>query len=321
MSVLTRSLAVAGLAAAVAFAVPAGAQTVAISTLPPGAINNVQAQALARVVQDNAGLQMRVLTFNAAQAIVGAVQTRQAEFAFTSNDEVGVAVTGRDEYEGRRMGDLRMAATLLPFSVGIFVRADSDIRTVADLKGKRFATGWDGFRQGIALSNAVLASAGLSLNDVVGVPGTNLIRAADDFKAGKTDGAVFAVGAPKVAEINAAFPVRFIPMDTSPAAVARVSAVREQYGVSVVNPSPALVGISEPTPLLAYNIVLVVHKDVSDDVVYRTVKALHAHKDALAAGHPSFGGMNPADMGKPQPGLTYHPGAVRFYREAGIWKD
>ena len=51
----------------------AHAQTVAISTLPPGAINNVQAAAIAKAVQENSDLQMRLITFNSPAAIIAAV--------------------------------------------------------------------------------------------------------------------------------------------------------------------------------------------------------------------------------------------------------
>ena len=50
----------------------------------------------------------------------------------------------------------------------------------------------------------MLATAGLSLKDVDGVPTTNLLRAADDFKAGRLDATLFAIGAPKMAEVDAA---------------------------------------------------------------------------------------------------------------------
>ena len=137
---------------------PAVAQTVAISTLPPGSINHLQASAVAKVVQEQSGLQMRVITFNSPAAIIGATQNRQAEFAYTSNEEAGSAANGTEDYEGKAMKDLRVAFTVFPFRVGIIVRNNSDIKKVADLKGKRMATDWSGFRQGIALFNGMLAT-------------------------------------------------------------------------------------------------------------------------------------------------------------------
>jgi len=317
---------VAALAASIATAAllsgAAAAQPVAISTLPPGAINNVQAQAVAKVVQENSPLQMRIVTFNSPAAIMGAAQNKQADFAFTSNDEAGTAIRGTEEHEGKPMSDLRVAASIFPFKVGVAVRKDSGINSIADLKGKRMATGWQGFKQGIPLFNALLATEGLSLDDAEAVPATNLLRAADDFKAGKTDAFMFAVGAPKVAEIDSAVGgIKFLPLDDSAEAQARMGAVRPEYHVAEQKPLPHLVGVDGPTNLMEYYIVLLTNKDVPDDVVYETVKALYNNKDGLVAGHPSFNAFTAEGMADKQPGMEFHPGAIKFFKEAGIWKD
>ena len=301
---------------------PAGAQTVAISTLPPGAINNVQAAAIAKAVQEHSDLQMRLITFNSPAAIIAAAQNKQAEFAYTSNEEAGDAFNGTNEYKGKAMKDLRVAFTVFPFRVGIIVRNNSDIKTVADMKGKRVGTEWTGFRQGIALWDGLLGNAGLSLKDVSPVPTTDLLRAADDFKAGKSDAFMFAVGGPKVAEAHASIEggVRFLQMDDSPQALKGMQAVRNEYHVALQQPAPNLAGVIGPTKLMQYYIVVLTHKDAKDDLVYKVVKTAHANKAALVAGHPSFNGFTQEGMAVTQERMEYHPAAIKFYKEAGIWK-
>lgn len=311
-------------AAAVAFAWAAavGAQPIAISTLPPGAINNVQATVLAKVVQEHSDLQMRVITFNSPSAIIGAVQNKQADFAYTSNDEAGAAFRGTDEYKGQAMKDLRVAMTVFPFVVGIMVKDDSDIKRIADLKGRKFPTGWQGFLQGLPLSEALLATEGLALKDVDPVPAANLLRAADDFKAGKTVGTMFAIGAPKVAEIHAAIGgVRFLALPNTPEALKRMQAVRPEYHMAEVKPAPHLPGVKGPTNLMQYYINVMTHRQTSDEVVYKFAKAVHGRKAELVKGHPSFNAFTDQGMAVKHIGAEYHPGAVRFYKEVGIWKD
>ena len=299
----------------------AHAQTVAISTLPPGAINNVQAAAIAKAVQENSDLQMRLITFNSPAAIIAAVQNKQAEFAYTSNEEAGDSLNGTNEYKAA-MKDLRVAFTVFPFRVGIIVRNNSEIKTVADLKGKRIGSEWTGFRQGIALWDGLLANAGLILKDADPVPTTDLLRAADDFKSGKSDAFMFAVGGPKVAEAHASIEggVRFLNMDPSPEAVKRMQAVRHEYHVAPQQPAPHLAGVIGPTNLMQYYIVVLTNKNAKDDLVYKMVKTAHANKAAMVAGHPSFNAFTQAGMAVPHDRLEYHPGAIKFYKEAGIWK-
>jgi hypothetical protein len=312
-------------AAALIVVIAAGratAQTVAISTLPPGSINHLQASAVAKVVQEQSGLQMRVITFNSPAAIIGAAQNRQAEFAYTSNEEAGSAFNGTDDYEGKAMKDLRVAFTVFPFRVGIIVRNTSDIKQVADLKGKRMATEWSGFRQGIPLFNAMLATAGLSLKDANPVPTTDLLRAADDFKAGRSDAFIFAVGGPKVAEIHASIEggVRFLSLDDTPAALAGMQAVRREYHLASVQPQPHWPGILGPTTLMEYYIVLLTNRQAPDDLVHRVVRTIHGNKAGLVAGHPSFNAFTPDGMAVQHERLSYHPGAIRFFKAQRIWK-
>lgn len=315
----THLLRAASLSAGLVLAGAAHAQTVSISTLPPGSVNNVQTQAIAKVVQKAAGIQMRVVTFNSPHASMGAVQAGQAGFTFMSNDELGIAVRGRDEHKGKPMDKLRLAAVVFPFKVGILVRKDSGINSVADLKGKRFPVGWQGFPQGIALSNAMLATAGLSLNDTNGVPTANLLRAADDFKAGRLDATLFAIGAPKMAEVDAAVGIKFLSLDNSDKAKAAMAAIRPEYTVAAQAPLPHLNGVIGNTNLMEYAMTVAASADVDEETVYKVVKALHQNKAELVASHPSFNAMNPAQLALQQQDVQYHPGAIRYYREVGIW--
>lgn len=307
-------------AATMIMGLSASAQTVSISTLPPGSVNNVQTQAIAKVVQEKTAMQMRVVGFNSPQASMTAVEVGEAQFSFMSNDEVGIAVRGKDEHTGQPLENLRLVTTVFPFKVGIVVKADSDIKTVADLKGKRFPTGWEGFPQGIALSSAMLATAGLSFDDVQGVPTTNLLRAADDLKAGVLDATIFAIGAPKMAELDAAIGIRFLDLPNTPEAAAAMAAVRPEYHIAQQKALPHLNGVADGSNLMEYAMTVVTHADADEEMIYNVAKTLHTGKADLAAAHPSFNAMNPDNLAVLQPDVQYHPGAVRYYKEVGIWK-
>lgn len=298
----------------------AGAETVGFATLPPGAINNVQAQVIAKVAQGNSDLKIRVIPYRGGGAVAGAVNTRRAEFGISDIVEMTDASTGGGQFKGRAMPNLRIAFRVLAFTVGIFVRKDSPIQTVGQLKGKRFATEWTAFPNSIPLTNGIMATAGLSLKDVKGVPTANIIRGANDFKAGKTDAFIFAVGAPKVAEVNSAVGgVRLLPIPNTPDSLKRVKAVRSDYFLVTLPARMPFVGVVKPTTVLASDLVIYVGAHVSNDTVYKFVKGVHNQKEALAKGHPSFNAHAPKLMGKQFTRAKYHPGAVKFYKEVGIW--
>jgi hypothetical protein len=316
---MLKSVRLAALAAAT-FATAAGAQTVGFATLPPGSILHLQASAIAKVVQDNSKLQVRVIGFGGDTGILEAVNSKQAEFWILDVGESADALHGRGSWKGNAKPNLRTGMTMFGFQMGFWVRKDSNINSLADLKGKRVPSEWVQQTGVLPHTTAVLAAGGLTYNDVVKVPEVNVVRAADDFKAGKVDLLFFAVGAPKVAEVAAAVGgLRLLPMNPLPDSEKRMKAVRPEYYFSTVNPAPHIAGVDKPSPVQTIDVVVGAGAHVSDDVVYQFVKAVHGGKAGLVAGHPSFNGFQPANAGKNQPSLPHHPGAVKFFKEAGIW--
>ena len=316
-----RFAAVAAATALLCAGTPAAARVVAFGTLQPGAINNVFAQVIAKVVQEHSKLQMRVLPMRSGDAQFSAVQAKRTEFAIGDINDITAAYLGKHAYVHRAKPNLLLAFNMLAFPVGIMVRKDSEIKSLRDLRGKRFPVGWNAFPNGVPLTEATLATAGLTLKDVRGIPTSGLIPAANDFKAGKLDATMFAVGAPKVAEVNAAVGgIRFLPIASTPAAVKTLKSVRPDYYALTLKPARPLVGIVAPTTLLTFDDVIATGAHVPDEVVYQFVKAVHENQAELARNHPAFRHFRPANMAKQFSVMKYHPGAVRYYKEIGIWK-
>ena len=296
------------------------AKVVSIATLAPGSIYHTMGTVVAKVVTENSDLQMLVQPYSRSGAGMFAVNAGDAEFAFADVNDALFAVAGKELYKGRGIPKLRVAANIRGVSVGVFVRKSTDIHVMKDLKGKRLPSKYSGFPNGVALMNGILAASGMTYKDVKGVPTPSLIPAVNDFIAGKMDAGFFAVGGPKVAEANAAVKgLRFIPIPNTPEALAAMRTVRPAYYIKVIKPAPHLVGIEKPTPLLTFDQTIVVGHKVPDELVIKVLKVLAENKKALVQGFRPFATFQPKLMGKQFPGITYHPGAVRFYKEKGFW--
>lgn len=317
------TLAKLGLAALLAgIAGQAAAQaTIGFASLPPGTILHAQNSVISKVVQDNTKLQVRVLGFGGDAPMFDAVNGQKADFLSLDIGETADAYQGVRNWEGKAKPNLRTAFTLYGFQMGAFVRKDSDIQKVADLKGKRVPSDWVQQTGNLPHSTAVLATGGLTYNDVQKFPAVNVVRAADDFKSGKLDVFFFAVGAPKVAEVAAGVGgVRYLPLDALPDGETRLQSVRKEYYFSTVNPAPHIAGIDKPTKVQTIDVVIAVGSHVADDIVYELVKAVHRNKKSLVEGHPNFNLFIPDNAGKVQPRLPHHPGAVKYFKEVGIWR-
>jgi len=308
----------AALLAAPLLAASASAQTVSIITTPTGSFSNSGGAAMAKVVAEKAKLRMIVQ----AQASTGfdELAAGSGDFNISNSSDVTFVVTGTGEYEGQgKKPNLRTIASMMPYRLALFVRADSDIKTIADLKGKRVGSGFNAQKTIGRAIEAYLVNAGLSTKDVVGVPTPNVVSQANDFKSGKVDVLFFALGAAAVKEAAATVGgLRVLPADDSPEAIRRVQAIVPGNYPLLVNPAPGIDGVTQPTKILGIDMVISTNDKVSDDIVYRVVKALHESKSDLVATFPPFALFAPEQMAKPIKDVAIHPGAEKFYREIGI---
>ena len=310
----------AALIAPICFASAAQAQTVGIVTTPAGSFSNSAGQAIAKVLVDKAKLRAVVQ----AQASTGfdEVETGAADFNLTNSFDGTFYTTGTGEYQGQgAKPTMRYAGALIPYRVAMHVRADSPIRTIADLKGKRVSSEFNAQKTIARIIEAHLANAGLTWKDVNGVPSPNVVRQAEDFMSGKVDVMFFALGSAAIKQANAAVGgVRVLEVDTAPAAIKRAQALIPGAYVIQVAPHPSIEGVSKPTNLIAFDMVLMTNAKVKDDVVYRTVKALHDNKQDLVATFPPFALFQPQTLAKPLQDVRFHRGAEKFFKEAGLLK-
>jgi TRAP transporter TAXI family solute receptor len=312
-----RPLTAAAVLAAVSIA-PAEAQQLGIGTMGQGTAGYSMAAAIAKVLSDKAKLNMRVQPSGGTSQFVPLIDSGELDFGVVNIIEAKEALTGTGAFEGKKQVNIRMAAVLYPFRNGMFVRNDSPIKTTADLKGARVSYGYTAQLTLKAITDAYLANGGLAIGDVKPVLVPNVLRGADEVVAGRADATIFALGAGKVTEVNATVGIRFLQLDDSPEAVARMQKVLPEAYIITVNPSPALAGIVGPTKTMAYDYVFLAGKHVKDETVAQVVETLAANKAALVESFGAFQGFDPAKMAKKLP-VDYHPGAVAAYTKRGHW--
>jgi TRAP transporter TAXI family solute receptor len=305
---------------AVTLAAPAHAQQLGIGTMGQGTAGYSMAAAIAKVLSDKAKLNVRVQPAGGTSQFVPLVDSGELDFGVVNIIEAKEALTGTGAFAGKKQANIRMAAVLYPFRNGMFVRNDSPIKTTADLKGARVSYGYTSQLTLKAITDAYLANGGLAIADVKQVLVPNVLRGADEIVAGRADATIFALGAGKVAEVNATISggIRFLQLDDSPAGVARMQKVLPEAYIITVKPSPALAGIVGDTKTMAYDYVLLAGKHVKNEMVAQVVDVLAANKPALAENFGAFAGFDPAKMAKTLP-VEYHPGAIEAYTKRGQW--
>ena len=299
---------------ALAGAAPAAAQTYGIATMQPGTLNHTTGSAIAKVLKEKAGLNVLVQPTAGETTLIPMVGRAEAELGIANIAEV-VNVTKGGSAAGQQP-DLRLIGSIHPLRVAFFVRKDSDLKTIADLKGKRVPIGYSAMRTIDAITNAVLATAGLTTADVKPVPVPNVVRGADDFMSGNADTFMFAFGAGKVREVDATVG----GMRVLEIAEAGMAASRKffPYGyLTEVDPGPAFVGVTERMKVYAYDNMLFTNAKVKDDIVYKIVETMESNKADLVAVQPALRDFSAAGLYK-QYDIPYHPGALKYFKEKGL---
>jgi TRAP transporter TAXI family solute receptor len=296
----------------------ASAQTVGYATGPQATPTNATGSAVAKVVNEATGLQTRAVPHTSNEVSLAPLNRGQVDFAIANGDIAHAAINGVDVFAGRKHENMRIVTRLFPLNLGVIVRKDSGIRTAADLKGKCYPMGFTAQKGQVKVATALLANAGLTYNDVKGSPVPNTSRGGEDFAQGKCDSAMMALGAARLKQTEAQVGgIRVLPIDPSPEAFARIKKFVPYAAVYRLK-AGAVPGVDVETPIMSYDIILVASTHTKDDIVYQTVKAMHAGKQKLVAITPVLRDFDPAKMHTDYPGLPYHSGALKFYKEAGV---
>lgn len=248
------------------------------------------------------------------------INAGQIESGFSQADTAGWAYKGAGNFtEAGAMPRLRAIASLFPESLHIVVRADSSIRAVEDLKGKKISLGETGSGTA-ANARAVLDAAGLGENAV----SRQYLRPAQAITALRegTIDALFMIGAnplPIIRELAAATPIRLVPVDG--ALFEAIKARYGPYGRSVIA-AGSYPGVDDDTPSIALSALWLAGADVDTDLVYAITKSLwnEATQRLLTRLDP-IGRLVRADHALDGITLPLHPGAERFYREIGLPVD
>jgi len=307
-------------AAALCVTADASAQSVAIATSNPGSIYHSSGTVLAKLLNEKAAVPTTIQPFASPNVFIPAVDTGEIQLGLANVAELTYALEGREHFQGRPQRNLRAVAIAYPLRTAIFVRKDSDIRSLTDLKGRSAVDGFTAQKIILPLLDAMYATANMTRKDVKPVQVQNVVAGADAFAAGKADAFFFAIGAAKPKEVDAAVGgIRMLSLPNTPEAAAKV---REHYPAGYLrleNPSPANTGVLAPGYSLAYDALVFAGTKTPDDIAYKTAKTMYENGRAMGEAFPPYRLFDAKTMSRPAGTLEYHPGAIKFYKEVGIW--
>jgi TRAP transporter TAXI family solute receptor len=244
------------------------------------------------------------------------LQSGRGELAFALADTIADAYTGNAEAGFKAPLDkLRGLSGIYNNYIQIVANAESGIRSLADLKGKRISVG--AARSGTELNaRAVLKAAGLTYDDFAKVEYLPFGESVELMKNRQLDVTLQSagLGVSSIRDLATSIKITVVPIP--PEVIAKIG--NAAY-LNAVIPANTYEGQAEDTPTAAVPNFLVTHSGVSDDLAYQMTKVLYANLDTLAATHNAAKAikLENALNGMPVP---LHPGAERYYKEVGLIK-
>lgn len=257
--------------------------------------------------------QLTVISSGGAVHNIHQIEDGQANLAIVSSDAIKDAHDGKNAFSSGKETSALWVAGLYPETVQIV--AAPGITDVSQLRGKSVCMGEAG-SSNRAIAEQILAAYGMSVKDVVAVPGS-FYEGIDGLKSGKVDAAITVAVPPVTAIMELAFTNAnaFNLVSLSDAALEQLTA---GYLVRSDLPAGTYNGINQTTKSVAVQSALVASEDVPEAVVYELLKAMFNNKSALETAHRRFASLNAGQAA--HNAVPMHPGALKYYREIGILK-
>ncbi len=263
------------------------------------------------------GLIATAVSSNGSVANVNAIAGGSLESGFSQSDVATWAQTGTGIWEDREaVESLRMIANLYPESIHLVASADSGIDSVDDLAGKRVSLDEPGSGT-LVDARIILEAYGLGEDDIE-ASFLKPDQAAERMRDGAMDAFFFVGGFPAgaIAELASQADIVLVPIEGDQA-----QAIIEGYGFFAEDLIPAgtYEGVDEDVATISVGAQWITNADQAEDLIYEITKAVWNDntRRLFDAGHAK-GKQITLETALDGVGIPLHPGAERFYREAGV---
>lgn len=244
------------------------------------------------------------------------LQAGRGEIAFTLGDSLSDAWKGNEDAGFKTpLKRLRGIAAIYPNYIQIVARADSGIKTLADLKGKTISVGAP--KSGTELNaRTILAAAGLSYKDFSKVEYLPFGESVELMKNRQLDVTLQSAGLGVSALRDLATSVDIVVVSI-PADV--IKKTNDPAYLPATIPANTYRGQTADVPAAAVQNYLVTYDGVSNDTVYGMTRAFWTSLDQLAAAHSAAKSIDIKHALDGMP-IPLHPGAEKYYKEVGVLK-
>jgi uncharacterized protein len=298
-----------------------GTVRISIATGNTGGVYYPYGGGLARVISQSVPhVDATAEVTNASVDNLKLIQLGKADIAFVLTDTLDDAIHGRGPF-AKAPVKARTLAVLYPNYTQVATIEGRNINRLADLRGRVVSTGSPGSGTEV-IAFRVLRAAGIDPDKDIRKQSLSVNASVDALKDGKIDAFFWSGGLPTASLLDLASTVgmtaKLIPNDEV------LPTLQQTYTPGLyfrlVIPKGTYPGVGYDSGSVGVANALIVDDSMTDDLAYELTKVLFDRQADLAAIHPEAKKLNvrAAVEGSPAP---FHPGAIRYYQERGVWKQ
>lgn len=248
-----------------------------------------------------------------------ALSKGEVDFGVMQSDVQYKAFNGEGPFaDGRAVKKLRAVFSVHPEPFTVVARADSGIKTFADLKGKRVNIGNPGSGQRSTM-NMLMDAYGWKMSDF---KLTSQLASNEQSKAlcdNKVDAIVFTVGHPNgsISEATTTCDAKLVPVDGP--TIKKIVKSEPYYSWATI-PGGMYRGNPKPVKTFGVRATVATTSDEPEQVVYDLVKSVFTNFDEFRKLHPAFANLKKSEMVKAALSAPLADGAKKYYKEQGLLK-
>lgn len=262
-----------------------------------------------------AGMNVTAQTTGASGENIRLINKKEVELALVQSDTLDQAWNATEAFKEPLKG-MSVLAVLYPEIVQVVVAADSPIKSIADLKGKKVGVGAPGsgteanFRQ-------LLDVYGMKKEDV-GAQFLSFSESAEAFKDKHIEAFIVTAGIPNagIMDVSTQNAIRILPV---PADVAAKMIQKYPFLAPAKVLANTYKGQTDEVATVAVNAVLIAGSEMKEETAYNLTKNLLENQAELAAAHAKGKELSPS-YAVQGVSIPFHPGAVKYYKEKGLMK-
>ncbi|MBK5446554.1 MULTISPECIES: TAXI family TRAP transporter solute-binding subunit [Peribacillus] len=267
---------------------------------------------IGNIISDNTKANITPQTSGASAENMETLRVGEAEIAFSQTDIGAYAIEGKEMFEGKPIDNIQAISSLYPETVQLVTTAKSGIKSVSDLKGKKVSVGAPGSG---AYINAmqILEIHGLSDKDIK-AQNLSFDESTDGIQAGNIDAAFITAGTPTgaVEALSVQNDIVIIPMADD-----KVQALVDKYPYYAEDTIPSgTYKIKSDIKTVAVKAMLVVSKDLDEELVYEMTRAIYENTDKITHAKGKF--ITPETALEGLGDMELHPGAAKYFKEKGV---